>query len=243
MKKRIESLITVLVVIGLSVFAICTIINDYRTGDGFFYDDHKNGGVAVLEELCAYTTEALMHDELFVPVEEEWTVVEMEPAAEMGPITEGESETSAAVLFIEDESMEDDEILRWIKKAKVYNADEEIIRCLWATLTEHGICSWMPYAIAQIQAESSFRPDAENKNGKDKGLLQYRIDYWDNSRGDIFDWRAQIDRYVEQVANRLKSGLSIEETISRHYTSDYVTEVNEKYVADVLQWYGRIEEE
>ena len=83
--------------------------------------------------------------------------------------------------------------------------------------------------------ESQCNPWAENANGLDKGLFQYRITYWTQPES-IFDVNAQIRVYVSQVQARLAAGLSIEETISRHYTSDYITEVNWQYVNDVLRW-------
>ena len=53
---------------------------------------------------------------------------------------------------------------------------------------------------------------------------------------DIFDVNAQIRKYTQQVAARINAGLSVEEIISRHITSDYVTEINWEYVNAVLQW-------
>lgn len=98
-----------------------------------------------------------------------------------------------------------------------------------------GIEWWYPYAVAQMTQESHCNPWAENPNGLDKGLFQYRITYWTEPES-IFDISAQIRVYVGQVSARLAAGLSIEETISRHYTSDYVTTVNWQYVNDVLRW-------
>ena len=105
---------------------------------------------------------------------------------------------------------------------------------LMAVLTEHNIQHWYPYACAQIQQESHWNPYAENLNGLDKGLLQYRITFYPGA--NIFDPYEQIRIYVGQVANRLNAGLSVEETISRHMTSDWVTDINWQYVNDVLRW-------
>lgn len=114
--------------------------------------------------------------------------------------------------------------------------DSEIASYLKQRLESYGIDYWFPYAIAQCFQESSFDPNAENRNGLDKGLFQYRITYWDFSKGDIFDWRAQIDLYVQQTERRLNQyGCSIYETISRHNTSDYGS-YNQEYVNQVMQW-------
>ena len=111
-------------------------------------------------------------------------------------------------------------------------AQPDLHEYLMAVLTEHNIQHWYLYACCQIQQESGWNPYAENKNGLDKGLLQYRITYYPGA--NIFDPYEQIRIYVGQVANRLNAGLSVEETISRHYTSDYVTEINWDYVNAVL---------
>lgn len=110
---------------------------------------------------------------------------------------------------------------------------------IYGLLRQHlisaGIEWWYPYAVAQMTQESHCNPYAENPNGLDKGLFQYRVTYWQEPES-IFDANAQIRRYVREVQGRIFSGLSIEEVISRHYTSDYVTEVNWEYVSHVLSW-------
>lgn len=114
--------------------------------------------------------------------------------------------------------------------------DPEIAAYLEKRLTDYGIEQWFPYAIAQMFQESGFDPNAENRNGLDKGILQYRKTYWDFTKGDIFDWRVQIDLYVQQTERRLNQyGCSISETISRHNTSDYGS-YNQEYVDQVMQW-------
>lgn len=112
--------------------------------------------------------------------------------------------------------------------------DETILEYLLNALVRNDIEWWMPYAVAQIEAESCFNPYAENPNGLDKGLLQYRVTYWDENYS-IFDWKRQIDLYAEQTARRINSGCSIQETISRHKTSDWGS-YDEDYVEYVLQF-------
>ena len=120
---------------------------------------------------------------------------------------------------------------------------DEILVELKARLTAHGIEQWLPIACAQMWQESKVNPSAENRNGLDKGLFQYRITYWAAvcvehglpAETSIFDWRAQIAVYTADVARRLRSGLSVEETISRHYTSDYGA-YSAEYVQQIKQW-------
>ena len=131
------------------------------------------------------------------------------------------------------------------KTAPIYRIDGSVIdpeiqRTLWEHLNAAGIGYWYEGALAQMYQESSGNPWAENPNGLDKGLYQYRTTYWHEPE-DIFDMDAQIRRYTREVAARINAGLTTDEIISRHYTSDEVTEVNQKYVQDVRQWLGKRE--
>lgn len=120
---------------------------------------------------------------------------------------------------------------------------EEILIELRARLTAYGIEWWEPYALAQMFQESHFNPAAENRNGLDKGLIQYRVTYWSamcsqhglDPATSIFDWKAQLNIYVQDTARRLGSGCSVQETISRHMMSDYGPYC-ETYVNDVMRW-------
>lgn len=122
-----------------------------------------------------------------------------------------------------------------LENAPEGDAASSINDILKASLEGAGIGWWYPYACAQIEQESHWDPWAENPNGQDKGLLQFRLCYWTEPE-DIFDVNAQIRKYTQQVAARINAGLSVEEIISRHITSDYVTEINWEYVNAVLQW-------
>lgn len=142
-----------------------------------------------------------------------------------------------------EESQETDELdAKWtVDLAEIYKpcgktVNIEILEYLQSALNENDIGWWMPYGVAQIMAESSFNPNAENPNGLDKGLLQYRVTYWDDNYS-IFDWKRQIDLYAQQTARRIKCGCSIWEAISRHKTSDYGT-YDSDYVEYVLQFVG-----
>lgn len=115
----------------------------------------------------------------------------------------------------------------------VQQVGQDVYELLAAELNVYGVGWWYPYAVAQMMAESGGDPYAENPNGLDKGLFQYRITYWQEPES-IFDVRAQIRRYVREVTARINAGLSVEEIISRHYTSDYITEINWGYVNHVL---------
>ena len=123
------------------------------------------------------------------------------------------------------------------------NIPTEYLTEMAARLHAYGIDWFLPYAVATMFQESRCNPNAENANGLDKGLLQYRITYWPSvcrehgfdPNTSIFDWRVQIAIYAADAARRLHSGLSVEETVSRHNTSDYGA-YNPVYVAQVMQW-------
>lgn len=125
---------------------------------------------------------------------------------------------------------------------------EEIQTAIHEALDAEGIGFWYEGAIAQIYQESHGNPWAENPNGLDKGLLQYRMTYWPaiaeaygEAGADIFDWQAQIRVYARQTARRINAGLTTDEIISRHKTSDDNPAIDPEYVQHVRQWLGRLE--
>ena len=114
---------------------------------------------------------------------------------------------------------------------------EDIQEYLYRRLSEAGIGWFMPYAILIAYGESSFNIYAENPNGRDKGLFQYRVEYvpW-------MDWTnpyAQIDYFTVQMANRANSGKTVSEMISAHNMSDYGP-YNQSYVDHVMSQEGTL---
>ena len=110
---------------------------------------------------------------------------------------------------------------------------EEIQVFLFQKLSEANIAYFMPYALLICYQESKLDIYAENPNGRDKGLLQYRVEYvpW-------MDWRnpyQQIEYFVAQMANRAAAGCTVSEMISRHKTSDWGS-YDQEYVNQVMQW-------
>ena len=108
---------------------------------------------------------------------------------------------------------------------------------LYRRLCEAGIGWFFPYAVLIAYQESKFDPLAENPNGRDKGLFQYRVEYH-----PTLDWRnpyAEADIFIQQMANRAYAGCDILTMISRHKQSDWGP-YDAEYVAQVLQWEGRL---
>lgn len=119
--------------------------------------------------------------------------------------------------------------------------DEGIQVRLYQHLQEAGIPYWYEGALCQMFQESHGQQYAVNpNNGIDCGLYQYRITYW-TEPADIFDVDAQLRRYASDMAARFNSGLTVDEAISRHNTSDSVEAVNWEYVGQVKQWLGQME--
>ena len=122
--------------------------------------------------------------------------------------------------------------------------DPEIQRTIYKALEAEGIQDWYTGALAQCFQESQGNRYAVGKNGLDMGLFQYREPFWNYySNGDIFDPAAQSALYAKEMAARFGSGLSVDEAISRHYTSDYCTTVDWVYVGQVKQWLDRMVQE
>lgn len=117
-----------------------------------------------------------------------------------------------------------------------HQIEPDLQRLLYHYLEEAGIEYWYEGALAQMYQESHGIWYAENVNGLDKGIYQYRITYWNWNDGDIFDVDAQMRRYASEMSARFNSGLSVDEAISRHKTSDYCTAVDSLYVSHVRQW-------
>lgn len=113
---------------------------------------------------------------------------------------------------------------------------EDLQEYLYRRLTEAGIGYFFPYTLMLAYQESRFDVLAQNPNGRDKGLFQYRIEYYPG-----LDWTnpyAEADVFIQQMANRAYAGRTISEMISRHNTSDYGT-YSPEYVAQVMQWAER----
>lgn len=118
--------------------------------------------------------------------------------------------------------------------------DEGLQVRLYQHLSDAGIAYWYEGALAQMFQESHCLQYAENKNGLDKGIYQYRVTYW-TEPVSIFDIDAQMSKYAAEMAARFSAGLTVDEAISRHKTSDYVTTIDTLYVQHVKQWLGQME--
>ena len=67
-------------------------------------------------------------------------------------------------------------------------------------------CEWFyKYALAQAFQESGWNPSATSADGLDMGLFQFRRMYWDESYGNIYDYKANINAYVDRIWKYLVS--------------------------------------
>lgn len=137
-----------------------------------------------------------------------------------------------------------------IRKYKIVGAwiDEDIQERLYMALDAARIAYWYEVAVCQLFQESRGERWAVSNDGRDHGIFQYRLQYWDAvsaqygfAGASIYDIDAQIGVYCRQMTDRLNRGLSIDEAISRHKTSDEVTWVDAEYVAQVKQWLNKLE--
>lgn len=150
--------------------------------------------------------------------EDEETESETDIPTEVGEVESGTEEVPVTLYSVGEETL-----------------NPELQSMMRDALERNDIGYWYEIGICQLWQESHEDIYAENPNGQDKGVLQYRLRYWDWNRGDIFDPAVQIELYAEQMAQRLNSGLSADECISRHKTSDHVTAVDWEYVGQVKQ--------
>lgn len=109
---------------------------------------------------------------------------------------------------------------------------------LYQKLSERGYSWWYKYACAQAMQESGFNPLADN--GVDYGLFSFRLRYWDSSYGSVYDYKANINAYVDRTSKYL-IGVSTQNDIymalSQHYLPD--GNLHWEYVNAVL---GRLNE-
>lgn len=115
--------------------------------------------------------------------------------------------------------------------------DPAIQEYLYTQLCNNGIEWFFPYALCIAYQESSFNIYAENKNGLDKGLFQFRITYW--GEGDIFNPYTQIDVFTRLMVNRANMGCTVSDMISRHNQSDFGSYCQE-YVDAVMSHSGSL---
>ena len=109
--------------------------------------------------------------------------------------------------------------------------DAGVSEYLKRRLTEAGIGWFFPYACAIAYQESSFNCLAVNKNMRDYGLFQFRIEF----HADL-EWQnpyAQVDLFTAMMASRAAAGCDVYTMISRHLMSDYGP-YNQQYVDLVL---------
>ena len=112
---------------------------------------------------------------------------------------------------------------------------------LYERLASIGAEWFYKYAVAQAMQESGFNPLNQQGNDAvpDKGLYSFRIYYWNAAYGDIYDYHANINAYIDRIRPYLtdRSEQGIYRAISQHYQPD--GQIHYDYVQHVL---GRLNE-
>ena len=118
---------------------------------------------------------------------------------------------------------------------------------LYGQLARYGAEWFFPVALCQIYQESRYKADAQNPNGQDKGLCQFREQFWEYHARlsglyeyDIWNPIDQLWVYSWLMAENLrKSGGDIGMALSRYYLGEDT--YSEAYVTAVMQWFGTME--
>lgn len=125
----------------------------------------------------------------------------------------------------------------------------DLQRYLYDRLSEFG-CEWFfRYALCQIFQESQFNAAAENPNGLDKGLCQFRITYFPyvaqeaglveydvfNPIDSLYVYAYMMCKYLNETGGDVAMSLSL-------YHSGYGGPYSAQYVSDVTRWFETIKE-
>ena len=131
--------------------------------------------------------------------------------------------------------------------------DRDLQRYIQDEMEIHGIpAECYPLILCQAYQESSFHVNCLTPypGGNDCGLFQFRDRYFKDYLAlagyprdtDIMNPYVQIDIFCMLYGRRLRSGQSIEKTISDWMSGGYTDEIIEEYVGDVLHWQARLQQ-
>lgn len=119
---------------------------------------------------------------------------------------------------------------------------------LYEKLKERNLEWFYKYAVAQAMQESGMNPLNNYDysiiswlNGEatyDCGLYSFKTKYWNSNYGDVFDYKSNINAYVDRISKYLTNNdfQTICNAIAQHYDQ---YKYSQKYVDDVL---GRLNE-
>lgn len=212
------------------LIALCIINPDYQIGKPVFPTEESSTGEFVRLEPETAKNRQIQCETAHFECVMGFPKTDQETTAES-------TEESASECTVPESTEEDEKPFQYYTVGGV-ELDHGLQEHLWNELNSNGIGWYFRYALCVIRQESICDPWCEASNGQDKGILQFRMKYWDWERGDIFDPYLQITVYVENTARRLADGKDLYTVISDHYTGE--VGYDEQYVEDVLQWYSEI---
>lgn len=160
--------------------------------------------------------------------------------------------TSGTVLHTETEASESDVSESNGISTPIYSVNGETLspdfqRWVYNKLQDEEIEYWYETMLCQMYQESRFDQYAVSKDGRDHGILQFRAEFWNDVSAqygfpgaDIYDPYVQVAIYIKQTAERINSGISGAEVLTRHKTSDWGV-FDQQYYNEVSQWFDTIE--
>ncbi|MBR6405270.1 MAG: transglycosylase SLT domain-containing protein [Lachnospiraceae bacterium] len=131
-----------------------------------------------------------------------------------------------------------------------FELSRDLQQYLYNRLSEFG-CEWFfRYALCQIFQESQFNAAAENPNGLDKGLCQFRITYFPsvaqeaglveydifNPIDSLYVYTYMMCKYLNETGGDVAMSLSL-------YHSGYGGPYSAQYVSDVTRWFETVQKE
>ena len=252
MKEKIIAVLSILTCVGVFVAAGCAITNEYKCAVSapekadFQASTEEVVKTYVEETTAAETAEILTEAETNEEATEATVVETTEP--ELHRVAKHYGIWTGAYWHFTPEQID----AQWsgFKTSKPMlptGTTRAWQDYLYQRLCEIGAEWFYPYACAQAMQESGMNPlnnvgrtQISWLNGEatyDCGLYSFKTKYWNAAYGDVCDYHANINAYIDRIAPHLAAGeANVKQAIAQHYDPYHYSE---EYVQYVL---GRLNE-